>query len=113
LISLIKSIKNTTRGGNYYMDMVDILTVPTPIFITNPRPNFVIPPNSKMMLLVDNQQEIKNSEPGSIKKNTLKNEFYEKELNLKKEKQHKKEEFDKIIENLRKKFHEQIDKNDE
>lgn len=94
--------------------MVDILTVPTPVFITNPRPNFIIPPNSKIMLLVDNQQK---TEPEPSCKNSSasiidKNKIYEKELNLKKEKQQKKEDFEKIIENMRKKFHDQIDKFD-
>lgn len=92
--------------------MVDILTVPTPIFITNPRPNFIIPPNSKLMILVDNQPQ-NRPKFSHAKTCDQRNEEYEKELNLKKEKQQKKDEFEKIIENMRKKFYEQIDKIDE
>ncbi len=91
------------------MDKIDILTVPTPIFITNPRPNFIIPQKSKIMLLVENKENVPKDKKKS--KDIIKNlnDNLENKMNLNNKKELKKEEFDRIIENLRKKFHSQID----
>jgi hypothetical protein len=89
------------------MNKVDLLQIPTPIFITNPTPNFIIPQNSKIMLLVENKEKAAKNKSNSNKYTIKLKENHD--MNLHKEKLLKKEEFDKILENLRKKYYEKID----
>lgn len=117
MINYMKMIKENSLNGNLYLDEVYMFCIPTSIFITNPKPNLIISPGSKIMLLVDNKKSDLKIEIPKTKEENSKDHFFEKEIYFDKERERKtqiekkKKDFDAMLNSVRKQYHQILEKN--